>query len=109
LIGTRQVLRYAADQRPFVVGGNPALSPEKSHSWTVGAVLTPTFLPGMSLNMDYYEIKITNAILVGGIPQNLPSTDQFITDCFVAQIASNCAAISRNAGGIFNLLSLNAN
>ncbi|MBW8708407.1 MAG: TonB-dependent receptor [Alphaproteobacteria bacterium] len=99
----------ANDQRPFVVGGNPALSLEKSHSWTVGAVLTPTFLPGFSLNTDYYEITITNSILVGGIPLNLPNTDQFITDCFVAQVAGNCASISRNSGGIFNVLSLNAN
>jgi outer membrane receptor protein involved in Fe transport len=97
------------DQRGFVVGGNPALQPEKSHSWTVGAVLTPTFLPGASLNMDYYEIKITNTILTGGIPLNLPNTDQYITDCFVAQIAANCANITRNAGGIFNIQSLNAN
>ncbi|HET7083351.1 MAG TPA: TonB-dependent receptor [Rhizomicrobium sp.] len=97
------------DQRPFIVGGNPTLSPEKSHSWTVGGVLTPTFLPGFSANLDYYEITITNSILVGGIPQNLPSTDQFITDCFVAQIASNCAAISRNSGGIFQVQSLNTN
>jgi iron complex outermembrane receptor protein len=97
------------DQRGFIVGGNPTLSPEKSHSWTVGAVVTPTFLPGFSLNTDYYEITITNSILVGGIPQNLPSTDQFITDCFVAQVASNCAAITRNSGGIFQVGSLNAN
>jgi len=97
------------DQRGFVVGGNPALSPEKSHSWTVGAVVTPTFLPGLALNTDYYEITITNALLVGGLPQNLPSTDLFITNCFVAQIASNCAAISRNAGGIFQVQSLNTN
>jgi iron complex outermembrane recepter protein len=97
------------DQRGFIVGGNPVLSPEKSHSWTVGAVLTPTFLPGLSLNTDYYEITITNSILVGGIPLNLPNTDQFITDCFVGQVAGNCAAITRNAGGIFQVQSLNAN
>ena len=97
------------DQRGFVVGGNAALSPEKSHSWTVGAVLTPRFLPGMSLNTDYYEITITNSVLVGGIPLNLPSTDQYILDCFVGQVAANCANITRNAGGIFNVMSLNAN
>jgi len=97
------------DQRGFVVGGNPALQPEKSHSWTVGAVITPTFIPGASLNVDYYEITITNTILTGGIPLNLPSTDQYITDCFVGQVASNCANITRNAGGIFNVYSLNAN
>jgi len=97
------------DQRGFIVGGNPSLSPEKSHSWTVGAVLTPDVVPGFTLNVDYYEITITNSILDQGIPLNLPSTDQFINDCFVGQVASDCAAITRNAGGIFQILSLNTN
>ena len=97
------------DQRGFVVGGNPALSPEKSHSWTVGAVLTPTFLPGFSLSGDYYDITITNTILQQGIPLNLPSPDLFINGCFVQQIAANCASISRNSGGIFQIQSLNTN
>jgi len=97
------------DQRPFIIGGSPTLQPEKSHSWTVGAVITPSFLPGFSANVDYYEITITNTILNQGIPLNLPSTDQFITDCFVRQVTSECAAISRNAGGIFQIQSLNTN
>jgi outer membrane receptor protein involved in Fe transport len=97
------------DQRPFIVGGNPNLQPEKSHSWTVGAVLTPTFIPGMSLSADYYDITITNTILSQGIPLNLSSPDIFILGCFQQQIASNCASISRNAGGIFQIQSLNAN
>lgn len=97
------------DQRPFIIGGNPHLQPEKSHAWGIGAVLTPTFLPGFSANVDYYEITITNTILSQGIPLNLPSTDQFINDCFVRQVVSECAAISRNAGGIFQIQSPNAN
>jgi iron complex outermembrane receptor protein len=97
------------DQRGFVVGGNPALSPEKSHSWTVGGVLTPTFLPGLSLSGDYYDITITNTILEQGIPLNLPSTDQYINGCFVQQIQAYCSNISRNAGGIFQIQSLNTN
>src|SRR5262249_54217433 len=76
---------------------------------TVGAVVTPEFMPGFALNVDYYEIAITNSILDQGIPLNLPNTDQFITDCFVGQVASNCAAISRNSSGIFQILSLNTN
>lgn len=97
------------DQRPFIIGGSPTLQPEKSHAWGIGAVVTPTFLPGFSANVDYYEITITNTILSQGIPLNLPSTDQFITDCFVRQVASECGAISRNSGGIFQIQSLNAN
>jgi iron complex outermembrane receptor protein len=97
------------DQRAFIIGGSPTLQPEKSHAWTVGAVVTPTFLPGFAANVDYYETTITNTILSQGIPLNLPSTDQFITDCFVGQVTSDCAAISRNSGGIFQVQSLNTN
>ena len=41
-------------QRPasaFIIGGNPALQPEKSHSWTVGAVVTPDFPAGLLRSM----------------------------------------------------------
>jgi outer membrane receptor protein involved in Fe transport len=97
------------DQRPFIIGGNPHLTPEKSHSWTVGAVVTPTFLPGMSFSTDYYEITITNTILSQGIPINLPTPDIFVLGCFQQQIAANCASITRNSGGIFQIFSPNAN
>lgn len=42
--------------------GNSDLQPEKSNSWTVGAVLQPSFLPGFSLTVDYYNIEIKQAI-----------------------------------------------
>lgn len=45
-----------------VTGGNPNLESEKSTSWTVGVVLTPSFVPGMTLSVDYYSIDITDAI-----------------------------------------------
>lgn len=42
--------------------GNPNLDPEKSISYTLGFVLTPTITPGLSITLDYYSIKIKNAI-----------------------------------------------
>jgi len=42
--------------------GNPDLVPEVGTSLTFGAVLQPRFLPGFSLTLDYYRIKITNVI-----------------------------------------------
>lgn len=42
--------------------GNSDLQPEKSDSFTVGAVFQPSFLPGFSLTVDYYNIKIKKAI-----------------------------------------------
>lgn len=50
----------------FLSAGNPFLSEEKSSSWTIGAVFTPTFLPGFSLTVDYYNIQLENRIEVLG-------------------------------------------
>jgi iron complex outermembrane recepter protein len=43
-------------------GGNPDLDVERGRTWTVGAVLTPPFLPGFSASVDYYDIEIDDAI-----------------------------------------------
>jgi len=53
-----------------VTGGNPALKPENSINNTLGVVFTPSFLPGLTASVDYYHVKIGNAISsVGGNSQ----------------------------------------
>jgi outer membrane receptor protein involved in Fe transport len=43
-------------------GGNPALTPETSNSYTLGAVFQPKFLRGFDITVDYWNIKIDNVI-----------------------------------------------
>ncbi|MFL6739353.1 MAG: TonB-dependent receptor domain-containing protein, partial [Sphingomicrobium sp.] len=43
-------------------GGNPELEAETSDSYTLGLVTTPVFLPGFSLSVDYYNIKVKKVI-----------------------------------------------
>lgn len=43
-------------------GGNPELEPEDAESVTVGAVWTPGFVEGLTLTVDYFDIRIDNAI-----------------------------------------------
>ncbi len=43
-------------------GGNAALKAETARTWTLGLVLTPTALPGLSLTIDWYDIRIRDAI-----------------------------------------------
>jgi iron complex outermembrane receptor protein len=43
-------------------GGNPLLTPEISKMWIVGATYSPSFLDGLRLSVDYYDIKITDAL-----------------------------------------------
>jgi outer membrane receptor protein involved in Fe transport len=45
-----------------VVGGNPNLKPERSNAYTAGVVFTPSFIPNLTASVDYYHIKIDNAI-----------------------------------------------
>lgn len=42
--------------------GNPDLEEESATTWTVGAQITPRFLPGLVVSVDYYNIEIENAI-----------------------------------------------
>jgi outer membrane receptor protein involved in Fe transport len=43
-------------------GGNPNLDAETADTFTVGGILRPSVLPGFSLSVDYWDIKIENAI-----------------------------------------------
>lgn len=48
------------------VGGNPNLQEETAETFTVGAVITPSFIPGLALTVDYYDIQIEGAIATLG-------------------------------------------
>lgn len=44
------------------VGGNPNVKPEDADTLTVGIVFQPAFLEGFRATIDYFDIKIDNAI-----------------------------------------------
>ncbi|HWJ70322.1 MAG TPA: TonB-dependent receptor [Sphingobium sp.] len=48
-------------------GGNLNLRPEIGHTTAAGVVLQPAFLPGLVLSVDYYNLKIEDAIGTLGI------------------------------------------
>jgi outer membrane receptor protein involved in Fe transport len=68
--------------------GNPNLKPEKSDSWNVGAVFSPTFLRGFNASVDYFRIDIKDAI--GSL-----SAQEIINRC-ADGIAQYCAAITQD-------------
>jgi outer membrane receptor protein involved in Fe transport len=43
--------------------GNAGLTPEKADTFTAGVVFRPDFFPGFSVTVDYYNIKINDAIV----------------------------------------------
>ena len=81
-----------ASQFNVQTGGNPALSPEKAHTWSYGVVFQPTFLPNFSATIDYYDIRITGAIEA----QNGVSV---IDNCALTGNAAECGLIHRDVNG----------
>ncbi|PMG71992.1 TonB-dependent receptor [Shewanella sp. 10N.286.51.B7] len=59
-----QIVHPATDQTQaeVTVGGNPLLTPEEADITTLGLVYSPSFVDGLSLTVDYYDIGITNTI-----------------------------------------------
>lgn len=47
---------------PVVSGFNPNLQAETADSWTVGTVIQPRWVPGLSLTADYYDITVDDII-----------------------------------------------
>ena len=72
-------------------GGNPNLSEETATTFTVGAVLQPRFLPGLTLSADYYSIKIEDAI-------QAVSAQDIVNTCYDLATFPNdfCGLFTRN-------------
>ena len=73
-------------------GGNPALEEERSTSWTVGGILQPSFLPGFTATVDYWNYSIRDAIA------NV-TADEIVSGCYDSPDFPNnsfCSLFSRN-------------
>lgn len=53
---------FRSTNLPGLVGSNPDLQEETAKTWTIGAILQPQFLRGFSARIDWYDIKLKNAI-----------------------------------------------
>ena len=75
------------------IQGNPELKPEKADTFTVGFVLTPHFARGLSISVDYYDIKIRDAI-------QAYTAQTIVNNCYdLAQPNTFCDLISRSPSG----------
>jgi len=80
------ILTNVAGQYNYLQGGNPALDPEKAKTYTLGVVIQPT--RNLSASIDYYRIKVDNAISI------LPPA-QTIQNCIATGVS--CNLIHRDA------------
>jgi outer membrane receptor protein involved in Fe transport len=86
-----------AEQYNGLIGGNPDLQPEKATTKTLGAVIQPRFIPRLAITVDWYDIKVDNAIQPFG-------ADAILTNCTnqtnaTGTAAPSCALIHRAPGG----------
>ena len=47
-------------------GGNPTLNPERANTIAAGFVFTPTFLDGLTMSIDWYQIHLKGGITTPG-------------------------------------------
>ena len=52
----------ASTQLTQINAPSPTLRPEIADTWTAGVAITPSFIPGLSISVDYYDIDIKGAI-----------------------------------------------
>lgn len=84
-------LKSPADQYNIRYGGNPNVAPEEAESITLGAVFTPSFIDGLTLTVDYFDIQLQEGI--GSIPAATS-----LNKCLETGAAAFCNNISRHPG-----------
>ncbi|NJS14161.1 MAG: TonB-dependent receptor [Sphingopyxis sp.] len=76
-----------------VTTGNPNLKEESSDSFTVGGVLQPRWVPGLTLSVDYYDVKVKDVI-------SSVAAQTALNQCVDLPTIDNqfCTLFRRNAG-----------
>lgn len=82
-----------AEHCSILSGGNPALQPEVAKTYTLGFELTPRFLRGLKLSVDYWDVKVDNYVTT-------VSAASILNGCLVAGESNLCGLIHRGLGGI---------
>ena len=85
-------------------GSNPGLKPEIAQNFSFGVVLAnPTWAPGFNASIDYYDIKLTDAISSG------PNATQLVQYCFDGSVPAACSAFDLTGSNPYvNVGSINA-
>ncbi len=87
------ILDVISGQTQSLTGGNPDLDPEEADTYTFGFVWTPTFVEGLSVSVDYFDIEVDQAISAG-IPAQTT-----LDNCLATGDAAFCDLIVRSSVG----------
>ena len=81
-----------ANQCNYQSGGNTALNPEQSDTRSLGIVLTPTFISGFNMTVDYFDISVEKYI-------NLVQPTVSLDACVNQTDTALCSLVHRGSSG----------
>lgn len=92
---TDRIGQCPSGQCAILLGGNPALAPEKAKTFSVGFTTTPTLavLNGLTASVDYFKIDIPNEI-AQGVP-----IDISLQQCLTTGAPQFCSLVVRTPIG----------
>ena len=73
-------------------GGNPNLDPEVADTYTIGFIFTPSFIEGLTITADYFDIEVEDTV-------STVSPNQSLTQCLATGDQSFCSLVNRGDGG----------
>jgi outer membrane receptor protein involved in Fe transport len=91
--GQTDLLTGGNNSTQLVSKGNAALTPEVAHTYTMGLVLTPDFVPGLTFSVDWYTTHMTDAITA--ISYQSTAVQQICLDSAPAYNSPFCALAVR--------------
>jgi len=90
-------------QVSVITGGNQDLDPETSKSWVIGGVYSPSYVPRFSVEVNWYQITVDDAI-------QAVNANTTLQQCVINNDALACANVNRTVTGqIANIQGLLSN
>ena len=78
-------------QLSVITSGNEDLKPETSKGYNLGGVYSPSFIPRLSIEANYYNIKIKDAIFA--------AAGETLVQCVTTNDPVACANVTRTSSG----------
>ncbi|MDP3491623.1 MAG: TonB-dependent receptor [Hyphomonadaceae bacterium] len=77
-------------------GGDPNVTPEEADTVTLGFVWQPSFVPGLAVTLDYYDITVDNAISIRPNYDIVDACYSVARNPTMSAADADCAIITRN-------------
>lgn len=90
------ITQPTAGQVNSFFGGDPTVTPEEADTITLGLVWQPSFVPGLAVTLDYYDITVDNAISIRPNYDIVDACYNIARNPTMSAADPDCAIITRN-------------